>query len=261
MSPAASSKVRQILIVGDPMLSRGLMRTVLTRLNYGVICVAGAVEGVQTLAERHVDLALVALRLGDRPGIDLVGEIRRLRGIHRNLPIIMFGDAWDHEAVRRDCRRAGAQAYLEKPISISRLLTSIRGLLSLSPGHSGVHRLGDIMSSPIDLARLIDMSDGDLQFEREMVTLYLVTAPRYLEEMRHHLHDPQVWSRVAHSLKGASRNIGAVAVAELAEKAEHAEPDAAMLGQIHAALEASRGCLARRHPDALAAAAPQSLSA
>lgn len=261
MPSPVGHKTRQILIVGDLMLSYGLMRTVLTRLNYSVTCVAGAVEGLQALAERQVDLALVALRLGDRTGVDLVSEIRRLRGIHRNLPIIVFGDAWDHEAVRRDCRRVGAQAYLEKPISISRLLTAIRGLLTLAPSHGGLHRLGDIMSSPIDLARLIDMSDGDLQFEREMVALYLTTAPRYVEELRQHLNDPRAWGRIAHSLKGASRNIGAVAVADLAEKAEHALPDPALLAQIAAALEESRGCLTRRHPDAPGAAASQGVPA
>ncbi|MCB1882968.1 MAG: response regulator [Geminicoccaceae bacterium] len=244
----------QILIVGDPALSCGLMRTVLSRLDYGVTCALGAIEAARCLGEGRFDLALIALRLPDGGGVDLLGQIRRRRGLHRNLPVIMFGDAWDQEAVRRDCRRAGAQAYLEKPISISRLLASIRGLVTLSPGRAGLPRLGDIMQAPVDLARLLDMSDGDIQLEREILALYLTTAARYLREMRGALDDDDdAWEGAAHALKGASRNVGAVVVGDLADEAEHAAPSSEMVRKIEAALRASHEYLARRHPETLAA--------
>ena len=53
------------------------------------------------------------------------------------LPILLFGDAWDREALARECRSAGVSAYLEKPISIGRLVKAVRELTQLEPAGAG----------------------------------------------------------------------------------------------------------------------------
>ena len=63
------------------------------------------------------------------------------------------------------------------------------------------------------------------------------------------------WSKAAHALKGASANIGAVAVARLAEEAEHDNPSTDRLTRLDMALDAVRTFL-RLRSDAADARGP-----
>ena len=93
---------------------------------------------------------------------------------------------------------------------------------------------------PIALDRLLSFTDGDGQLERELASLYLATAGLYLEELRSSFGRAEAWSRAAHTLKGASANIGAVEVARLAARAEHAAPSPDLLAKLGEALEEVR---------------------
>ena len=88
---------RRLLIVGDPALSRGLMKMVLSRLDYVVTCVATGGGGDGAAATRFA-LVMVALHLPDSPGLDLRPPAARARG-RPSTPILLFGDAWDQDAV------------------------------------------------------------------------------------------------------------------------------------------------------------------
>jgi HPt (histidine-containing phosphotransfer) domain-containing protein len=74
---------------------------------------------------------------------------------------------------------------------------------------------------PLDLERLASFTGGDPQLERELISLYLATSALYLERMRA-AGGGEGWAKAAHALKGASANIGATAMARLAEAAERA---------------------------------------
>ena len=86
------------------------------------------------------------------------------------------------------------------------------------------------MSDPIlDRARLTSFTAGDRRLERELVELYLETAALYLDRMRRAIDGPGAWRSAAHALKGASANLGALAVARLAARQELTPPDIAAL--------------------------------
>jgi CheY-like chemotaxis protein len=233
---------RHLLIVGDPALSPGLMRMVLSRLGYVVTCVGTGHEALAAFTHTQFALALVALHLPDQPGLSLARRLRGAPGPVGAMPIILFGDAWDPEPVLRSCREAGLDGYLPKPISIGRLVSSIRDLIHRVPPPPPA---GDLAVTPtpppIALAHFTSFTDGDPQLERELSSLYLATADLYLGEMRAGAAGGDGnWSRAAHALKGASGNIGAVEVARLAAGAEAAPPDPERLAALETALEAVR---------------------
>jgi CheY-like chemotaxis protein/HPt (histidine-containing phosphotransfer) domain-containing protein len=235
---------RRLLIVGDPALSRGLMKMVLSRLGYVVTCVVTGHEALAAFTHTQFALALVAVHLPDQPGLSLARRLRGAPGPVGAMPIILFGDAWDSEPVLRSCREARLDGYLPKPISIGRLVSSIRDLIH----RAAPPPAGDPAVTPtptptpsIALAHFTSFTDGDPQLERELSSLYLATADLYLDEMRAAVAEGGGdWSRAAHALKGASGNIGAAEVARLAAEAEAASPDAERLAGLEAALEAVR---------------------
>jgi CheY-like chemotaxis protein len=243
---------RRLLIVGDPALSRGLMRMVLSRLGYVVSVVSSGTEALTMRAHTRFALALVAARLPDMPGVALA---RHLVETHpaRAVPVLMFGDAFDRPSALRDGVAPPLAGFLVKPISIGRLVGAVK---ALTDGHGPPVSAAETampVHPPLDLARLREFTDGDRQLERELATLYVETAAVYIGQMREALDDPDAWRRAAHALKGASVNIGAVELAETAARAERSEPCAALLEELAGQLAAVRSFLAARPAAAVAA--------
>lgn len=249
MSLAASGACasRRLLIVGDPASSRGLMTMVLGRLGYAVTCVDSGREALDALKRERFALVLVALQLPDLPGLTLARRLRTMPERAGGLPIILFGDAPDPERLGEECHAAGLDAFLPKPISIGRLVATVRALVArTSPQPGGAAPMAD-STTPIALEHLTSFTDGDPQLERELGLLYLASAGLYLEELRAALRNGGDWRGAAHSLKGASANIGAVEVAALAAKAEKAAPSPELVRCLAEAVEAVRRFFDERH--------------
>lgn len=231
---------RRILIVGDLPLSRGLMKLVLSRLDYVVTCVGSAGEAANALAHTRFALALLALSIPDIPGMALARRIAGASPERGRMPILLFGDAWDQEAVMRECRDAGVAGYLQKPISIGRLVAAVRELTQRDPIRSQRNQTMTATVPPIDLDHFRSFTEGDAQLERELGSLYVSTAAVYLDEIRRALRENRDWRSAAHALKGASANIGAKDIAALAERSEHGQPDDAILAKLGSSLEQVR---------------------
>ena len=75
---------------------------------------------------------------------------------------------------------------------------------------------------PVDLAKLNAVTDGDAEFLCELAAAFLSSGEAVVDEMRAALqtHDRRALARAAHKLKGASANIHALAVADLASTLE-----------------------------------------
>jgi len=242
---SSSAAARRILIVGDPALSRGLIRMVLGRLGYVVSCVADGREAAVSLAHTDFALVMVALRLPDGPGPAFARRLRQRAGAGPPR-LLLFGDAWDGEAVVQECRAAGIDGYLPKPVSIAKLVAAVRELTrptyDPAAAHDGATMMADHhhLPAPIDLAHLASFTDGDDQLERELGSLYVATAGRYLAEMREALSAGAPWDYAAHSLKGASANLGVTEVAALAAAAEKALPASEPLARLDEAFARAR---------------------
>lgn len=252
---AASHCARRILIVGDLPLSRGLMKLVLSRLDYIVTCVATAGEAASVLSHTDFAAVLLALNIPDMPGISLARRISTSGPEGERLPIILFGDAWDHDAIQRECRGAGVDAYLQKPISIGRLVATVRQLTQRNL--AGTERLLTMtnLRVPIDLSHFRSFTEGDAQLERELGSLYLSTAAVYLDEICRAVRENRDWRSAAHALKGASANIGARDIAALAEQSEHHLPSGETLAQLRSSIEDVRDFFERRLHDSPAVGA------
>ncbi len=158
---------RRLLIVGDLALSRGLMKMVLSRLGYVDTCAGTGHEALAAFTHTQFALALVALHLPDQPGLSLARRLRAAPGPVGAMPIILFGDAWDPEPVLRSCREARLDGYLPKPISIGRLVSSIRDLIHRAPPPAGDPAVMPT-PAPIALTHFTSFTDGDAQLEREL---------------------------------------------------------------------------------------------
>ena len=75
---------------------------------------------------------------------------------------------------------------------------------------------------PAAIATLRELSPGDPEFLRELITIYLEDTPKRLAEVESALakSDVQLLVRAAHTIKGSSGNFGATPLAKLAQEIE-----------------------------------------
>jgi HPt (histidine-containing phosphotransfer) domain-containing protein len=102
---------------------------------------------------------------------------------------------------------------------------------------------------PVDWSHLDTYTAGDPMLERELLDLFVATAPDYIARMTAAPHD-KTWREAAHGLKGASSAIGARPLAALAGAAERLIPAGAArretLQQLESALAEVRQSIASR---------------
>ncbi|MBU8870980.1 MAG: sigma-54 dependent transcriptional regulator [Gemmatimonadales bacterium] len=118
---------RHILIVDDEPNIRKLLSGVLEDEGYEVITAAEGAEARAVMAGRAIDLILLDVQL---PGEDGLALLRRWKKENDTPPVVMMsGHATIDIAVQ--ATRAGAVDFIEKPISVERLLVSIANGLRL----------------------------------------------------------------------------------------------------------------------------------
>ncbi len=76
----------------------------------------------------------------------------------------------------------------------------------------------------LDRNQLLEMTDGEVEFEHELLSTYRDSATLTLERLRAALSSGELTEaiREAHTLKGASLNVGAMALGECAAAIEKA---------------------------------------
>jgi two-component system nitrogen regulation response regulator NtrX len=111
-------KKRYVLVIDDEKAIRETLSEILSDEGYVVTSVASAEEGLARLLEEKYDLAFLDVWLKDRDGLSILeAATARLREI----PVIMIsGHANVETAVR--AVRLGAYDFLEKPLSLERVL-------------------------------------------------------------------------------------------------------------------------------------------
>jgi HPt (histidine-containing phosphotransfer) domain-containing protein len=85
-----------------------------------------------------------------------------------------------------------------------------------------------MQSRPVDMAHLARYTGGDTSLNAEVLQLFLTQAADLLTQLATVLRakDAKGWRHVTHTVKGASRGIGAFALADAAAQAEPIDPAA-----------------------------------
>ncbi len=116
-----NSSAPLILIAEDNFINREILTDFILYNHFRVIEAGNGIEALSQIEAHQPDLVLMDVRM---PKLDGLGAMRHVRHSGNTVPIIaltgaaMVGD--DHI-----CMRAGANAYLTKPVSLVTLLKTI----------------------------------------------------------------------------------------------------------------------------------------
>jgi len=118
-----------VLVVDDEVDIRDLIKEILSDEGYGVTCAADAQQARDARASRHFDLILLDIWMPDTDGITLLREWSDEGNLDCPV-VIMSGHGTVDTAV--EATRLGALDFVEKPLSLAKLLRTVESALESS---------------------------------------------------------------------------------------------------------------------------------
>ncbi|MEM1244827.1 MAG: sigma-54 dependent transcriptional regulator [Acidobacteriota bacterium] len=151
----------RILIIDDEIGIRETLSSILQDEGYEAVAVETAKQAEAIIGREHFDLAILDIWLPDGDGLDL---LERLRASHFDRPIVMIsGHANIDSAVK--AIRLGAYDFLEKPLSLSRVVLTVQHALE----QSQLVRQLDALSTGLEQDELlIGESDGMTELKEQL---------------------------------------------------------------------------------------------
>ena len=144
-----------ILVIDDEKDIRELVRDILTDEGYEVDVAENGERARDALRHRRPDLVLLDIWMPDIDGIALLREWSR--GGRPDMPVIMIsGHGTVETAV--EATRLGAYDFLEKPLSLAKLLLTVRHALEtyqLQRENLDLRRFGEPLSEPVGQSRTL----------------------------------------------------------------------------------------------------------
>jgi two-component system chemotaxis response regulator CheY len=120
---------KSILLIDDSATIRSVLKVYLTGKSYQFVDAENAERGLQLLKIMPINLIIVDVNLPGMDGLTFVREVRRhaVQTI-QNIPIVVL-TAQKAEELREQGLKAGANAFVQKPIFGSSLLDTVNALL------------------------------------------------------------------------------------------------------------------------------------
>jgi two-component system, sensor histidine kinase and response regulator len=216
----------RILLAEDNAVNQLVALRLLEKYGHAVVVAANGKKALEALGKETYDLVLMDIQMPEMDGWEATRVIRdEERESGRHIPIL----AMTAHAMKGDeekCIGAGMDGYLTKPIRTAELLAALDRISSHKTDSEVVLKSSSSTNSSgpvIDLAATLERLDGDRNLFDELIEVFRGECPGIMEEIRRALvlQDKKRVERGAHTLKGSSSNVGAVAASEVAAEIEN----------------------------------------
>lgn len=244
--PGSTAQAYRVLVADDNDNNRRVIQQILTRAGHFPVVVGDGEQALEMLEQRAFDIAITDMNMPDMNGIEVYQAYRFMHTEGSGLPFIMLSADVSQE-LRRECRAAGFDAFLPKPIESKTLLSTIEALVApnrlkdagkaAAPAAEIVHApgsgtlLGDAIVATEALtppANIVDFSILDQldrisqnrAFVNGLIDDFSPEATAVIAKIESALvlKRPSDAKRIAHGLKGTALGIGAVGLCGVCEQ-------------------------------------------
>ncbi len=226
---ATDGRMPSILLAEDNPVNRKVVLSLLATLGCQSDVAVNGLEVLEAVLHKRYDIILMDIQMPEMDGLDASRHlVKMLKPEER--PVIIAVTAHSMKIHREECFAAGMDDYLSKPIRLDTLKRRLERWtgLTLRPGKSP----GVVPASSADdrstmykhLGKLLEQTDAE--FIKEFIELFISSAEEILRDVTTAFEagDRNALERSAHSLLGASRNVGAAGLAERCREIEALAP-------------------------------------
>jgi light-regulated signal transduction histidine kinase (bacteriophytochrome)/CheY-like chemotaxis protein len=209
----------KILVADDNPLNRTLLLQMLKHLGYSADSVSDGLEVLEALHHQAYDLVLMDVQMPQMDGLTATRQIRA-RGTAVVGPYIIGVTGLALPEEQEECLAAGMDAYLCKPLRLEKLSEALRQFERRAERQKA---LNPAVLDPEALQEIRVMGGENASaFLLSIVDTYLEEAPKLLQNIREAIAQNQAdrLNQMAHSLKGMSIPLGAIAFSQLCQDLE-----------------------------------------
>lgn len=221
-----------ILVAEDNEVNREVIQRQLQLLGHGAVLEADGQKAFQRWEEGNYDLLLTDLNMPNMDGYeltDLIRETERRSNLRRTPIIALTANAMKGQ--QEYCLEVGLDGYLTKPIELSRLKSVLdqcvpsgnsitNGVSEATPPLTPFAHEAEL---PIfDQSTLTKVTGNKPEFHRHLLEKFLNNTEDRTRELLQASEATEIVTvgQIAHSLKSASRSVGAIYLGDLCEKLE-----------------------------------------
>jgi len=229
-----------LLVADDNSINQKVALRLLAQVGYRAEVANNGLEVLQALATKHYDIVFMDVQMPEMDGLEASRQVRvieaepgRFMNPGRHVIIAMTANAMKGD--REKCLASGMDDYIPKPVRAEVLYAAIERWGSQIRSDSGnemsapapVKQPSAMSSAPpaklLDLDRLNDFSEGNLDAAQELVDLYLQQTRDQLDRLKsqHANRSAAEVQRTAHSCAGASATCGILVMTPLFKRMEH----------------------------------------
>jgi signal transduction histidine kinase/ligand-binding sensor domain-containing protein/CheY-like chemotaxis protein/HPt (histidine-containing phosphotransfer) domain-containing protein len=227
---SSGAGVRRILLAEDNVVNQKVARGTLEKMGYTVDIVGNGAEAVAAWQTGRYEIILMDCQMPVMDGYQAAREIRSREAGNGRIPIIAL-TAHAMMGAEKQCRDAGMDDYLTKPLdrsrvtdTIARYLDSASVLRVTEPGDAPGTQAAAAGDEPVDWEQLMNATDGDRMFANELVRLFIDSGDAALRDIAAALGrgDLAAVGSAAHAFKGSSASIRATPASAAAARLEEA---------------------------------------
>ncbi|MEI7910318.1 MAG: PAS domain S-box protein [Verrucomicrobiota bacterium] len=229
----------RVLVAEDNITNQQVTLGMLRKLGLRADAVANGAEALKTLRFLPYDLVLMDVQMPVMDGIEATRQIRKLHppGSNHRLPII----AMTAYAMRGDRERfinAGMDDYVPKPVSLQALAETLANWLPPGAASADDQPEAALPAARVPVTKLLPAAVlrvfneesfmermlDDEELASQIIRCFLTELPQQIAALKLALRsaDSAAAANLAHSIKGASANVGGEALHAVASSIEDA---------------------------------------
>ncbi len=194
-----------LLVVEDNDVNRIVITKYLKDWNFTYDCVSDGLTALELIERNKYDVILLDVEMPGMKGYDVVKYIRNELKMPDQPVVAMTAHANKEE--EQKCLNAGMNDYISKPFNPDDLKLIIYSVIGK---RNESEKTDPFLSRATDLSYLREMSDGNEDFFKEFITLFMQNAPAGLDEIDEGIKNSD-WEKVrqaSHKLKPSLSYVG-----------------------------------------------------
>ncbi|CZF81570.1 Signal transduction histidine-protein kinase BarA [Grimontia celer] len=224
----------KILLVEDNMINQEVAKGILEQFNPTIEVADNGQIALDMAQDQDFDIVLMDMQMPVMDGLTATRKIREIESLS-SLPIVaMTANAMERDV--KQCKEAGMNDHVSKPIDVEELISAIQRWTSASKeavkssvalngkkdDEPSIPDLDDIDPLVLDAKEGINRIGGNVEAYWKVITAFTETKLAVIDKIREQLanDEREDVELFAHSLKGAAANVSAKGLAVLAGNLE-----------------------------------------
>jgi len=218
---------KEILLAEDNPTNQKVIRKILENAGHHITVVDNGESALDALEAYPFDMAILDMHMPDYSGIEVIKIHRAVNIIGPTIPFMILTANATVEAAR-ECKDAGVDSYMTKPIRIDDLLDTIDKLTTTQETKQENNKAGDYKQRHfangeyvLDILTLNALAElePELDFLENLITGFFMDSEKLLITMGEAVEQDSAtaYRESAHALEGNAAGIGALALRKACE--------------------------------------------